>query len=91
MGSAASHTYRAPEFTDIQRVHDEFITHERERSRLNTMKAVMASLGRKMPNDVDYMSAYTQWLLMTKNANKDGRSMNRWELMKAFVKAQSFF
>jgi len=91
MGSAASHTYRAPEFTDIQRVHDEFITHERERSRHNTMKAVLASLGKKTPNDVDYMSAYTQWLLMTKNANKDGRSMNRWELMKAFVKAQSFF
>ena len=89
MGSAAS---LVPEFTDIQRPHDEFITHERERSRRNTMKAVLASLGNKTQNDVDYiMSAYTQWLLMTKNTNEEGRSMNRWELMTAFVKVQSFF
>lgn len=60
--------------------------------RYRTMEAVLESLGRAVPNGVDYlMAAYTQWLLTAKKVNMFGSRMNRWELMTAFVEEQPFF
>ena len=94
MGSASSYARVAPEFTDLQHLHDEPIRADpkREQRRRATMIAVLASLGKEAPNGVDYiMVAYTQWLHMTKRTNKESRSMNRWALMMAFVNEQPFF
>jgi hypothetical protein len=90
MGSAASHVYRVPEFTDLQRSHDEIIIHaDHERSRCETMKAVLRCHSQETPNDLHYlMAAYTQWLLTAKKITNDGRPMNRWTLMTAFVETQ---
>jgi hypothetical protein len=87
MGSAASHTYSVPEFTDLQCPHNEVIINaEREHSRRETMKAVLRCLSQEAPNGIDYiMSAYTQWLLTVNKTNKNGRPMNRWDLMTSFV------
>ena len=93
MGSAPSYARVAPEFTDLQHLHDEPIRADpkREQHRRTTMIAVLASLGKEAPNGVDYiMASYTQWLHMTKLTNKESKAMNRWELMTVFVKAQPF-
>ena len=91
MGSAPSYAHVAPEFTDLQHLHDEPIraNPKREHSRRKTMKAVLASLGKEASNGVDYiMSDYTQWLLTVNKTNKNGRPMNRWDLMTSFVETQ---
>jgi hypothetical protein len=89
MGSTLSHMQRMPEFTNLQNPHDEVVTHERERSRRDTMKDVLKCLSQETPNGIDYiMTAYTQWLLTAKKTNQKGRPMNRWDLMTAFVETQ---
>jgi hypothetical protein len=90
MGSAASHTYRVPEFTDLQHPHNEVIIHaERKRSRRNTMEAVLKYHRQEVTDGVDYlMTAYEQWLLTAKKTNMFGHPMNRWDLMTAFVETQ---
>ncbi len=94
MGSATSHVCHAPKFTDIQHSYNELIheSPERERSRRETMKAVLKYLGQDETNGVEYlMIAYTQWLLTAKKTTIYGHRMNRWELMTSFVEEQSFF
>lgn len=91
MGSAPSYAHVAPEFTDLQHLHEEPIraNPKRKQNRRTTMIAVLASLGKEAPNGIDYiMSAYTQWLLTINKTNKNGRPMNRWDLMTSFVETQ---
>ena len=49
------------------------------------MATVLQSLGHPSTISVDLLSNYTLWLFTATKYHKNGRLMNRWALMKAFV------
>ena len=49
------------------------------------MATVLQSLGHPSTISVDLLSNYTLWLFTATKYHKNGRLMNRWVLMKAFV------
>lgn len=53
--------------------------------RRDTMEAVLKSLEKPVENLDELMPIYAEWLLTAKKTHENGRPMNRWALMTAFV------
>ena len=53
--------------------------------RRDTMEAVLKSLDKPVGGLDAIMPAYAEWLLTAKKTHENGRPMNRWALMTAFV------
>ena len=53
--------------------------------RRDTMELVLASLGQPKEQATEIMPTYAAWLLTANKTHANGRPMNRWALMKAFV------
>jgi hypothetical protein len=56
--------------------------------RRDTMAAVLVSLGQPKEQATEIMPTYAAWLLTANKTHANGRPMNRWALMKAFVETQ---
>jgi hypothetical protein len=69
-----------PEFWTYYPNHD---------GRRDTMEAVLKSLSMPVVKLDQHMPAYAEWLLTAKKTNEKG-SMDRWELMEAFVTSLYF-
>ena len=53
--------------------------------RCDTMEAVLKVLGQPVKQAKEIMSTYATWLLTANKTHANGRPMNRWALMTAFV------
>jgi hypothetical protein len=56
--------------------------------RRDTMAAVLASLGQPKEQATEIMPTYAAWLLTANKMHANGRPMNRWALMTAFIETQ---
>jgi hypothetical protein len=56
--------------------------------RRDTMELVLASLGQPKEQATEIMPTYAAWLLTANKTHANGRPMNRWALMKAFIETQ---
>lgn len=56
--------------------------------RRDTMEAVLKVLGQPVKQATEIMSTYATWLLTANKMHANGRPMNRWALMTAFVETQ---
>jgi hypothetical protein len=52
------------------------------------MAAVLASLGQPKEQATEIMPTYAAWLLTANKMHANGRPMNRWALMTAFIETQ---
>ena len=59
--------------------------------RRDTMEAVLKSLDKPVGGLDAIMPAYAEWLLTAKKTHENGRPMNRWALMTAFVETHIAF
>jgi hypothetical protein len=58
--------------------------------RRDTLTAVLKSMEVCADNVTDLMPVYAKWLLTAKKTHANGRPMNRWALMEAFVTEGDF-
>jgi hypothetical protein len=64
---------------------DFWTDHPNYDGRRDTMEAVLKSLDKPVGGLDAIMPAYAEWLLTAKKTHENGRPMNRWALMTAFV------
>ena len=76
---------------DKSKVEPDFWTYfPNHEGRRDTMTAVLKALGQ--PKEAtELMPAYAEWLLTAKKTHENGRPMNRWALMTAFVETHIVF